>query len=126
MLREPMIDLRKIATVTCHDEHGFTVYWNDKTRQVSILVSEDLLDENTNDWFTMPDMNISSSLSFYLNALPSQVHFSNIFLFRKNHGKAADEQLEREIYDCDWSDFACENMYLEFDIRRTVPRRYPY
>jgi hypothetical protein len=35
-----------------------------------------------------------------------------IFDEAERHGKAAPEQLLTDIYDCEWSDFACEHQVI--------------
>ena len=70
----------------------------------------------TDEWWVQEDGNICDSLMYFVPDRADQLLFRYLFLFRGSHGKVADDALHADIYDCDWSDFACENLSLEFDI----------
>ena len=86
----------------CHpyDEHGEPIY-----------------DEPIQEWWVSSDTNILESIAYFCRKSRHTIFFSDLFLFTKpSHGKAADNELQVNIYDCDWSDFACDKLYLEFGV----------
>lgn len=112
---EPNRALSKLATITHTHEAGLTVFWDSELRRPLFHT----VGNNEYEWWTQDvDGNICQSLSHFL---PVSI-LEDIFVFKKpGHGKAADKQLQYEIYDCEWSDFACEKWYLEFNV--WAPRR---
>ena len=142
-ISKPAANLFKLATVSMWDESGLTVYWDCTfNRPIFQVTSDDfrvngsrlkddrgyIYDENDPEWdepiqewwAQSTDGNICDSLSFFTKMKPLEMIFNNLFVFKtKGHGFSADDQLCYEIYDCEWSDFACENMHLEFNVRPT-------
>lgn len=137
-ISKPAKNLFKLVSVSLWNEQGLTVYWDngpifqvtsDYFRANGSRLKDDrgyIYDENDGEWdepihewwAQAEDGNICDSLSFFTKIHPLLMAFTNLFVFKKKgHGKAADEQLNYEIYDCDWSDFACENMFLEFNVQ---------
>lgn len=102
-------ELTKLASVTISD-WVLNVYLDDETRTVFYKVD--------NEWWWFIDSNILESVAFFCELPSSLVRFSGLFVFDKpGKGKAADNQVQVGIYECDWSDFACEKLYLEFSVR---------
>jgi hypothetical protein len=115
----PIQPLRKLATITHRNNGGLSVFWDENSRYVYFHVTSHAFQRKgfVDEWWFQEDGNICDSLADFVDEIPSEIYFNNIFLFRKpGHGKAADDQLMLDIYDCDWSDFACEKMSLEFNV----------
>ena len=115
----PIQPLRKIAMITHKNKPGLSVYWDDNSRYVYFHVTSNAFKRKgfRDEWYFQEDGNICDSLADFVHEIPTEMYFTNIFLFRKpGHGKAADDQLMFDIYDCDWSDFACDRLSLEFNV----------
>ena len=93
---------------------------SDEDEYHSILCDENgdtIYDEPIHEWWVSSDANILESVAFFKKTSSFSIFFSDLFLFKRpGHGKAADHELQLHIYDCDWSDFACEKLYLEFGV----------
>jgi hypothetical protein len=65
------------------------------------------------------DGNIIEQVAMYLGCESYYLCADQIMVFDKaeRHGKAADDKLFKDIYDCEWSDFACENLVIHFNVR---------
>ena len=101
--------IRKVASVTTADSQ-LNVYWDDETQTV--------LYQFENNWWYSKDSNILESVAYFCGVPSSLVRFSGLFVFdMPGKGKAADNEVQVGIYECDWSDFACEKLYLEFEVR---------
>ena len=133
--------LYKLADIMFENEPGLTVFWDKVCRRPIFRVSnkdfqangdmiydeygplrnlhgEPIWDEPLHVWWAQKkDSNICESLSFFLRMNPLDMVFTDLFVFKKpGHGKVADDQLDYEIYECEWSDFACEGWKLEFNV----------
>ena len=83
--------------------------------------------EKLQEWWSSPDLNILESIAHFLRTPSSNIRFTNIFLHeRLRERKPADNELEVSIHTSDWSDFACEKMYLEFTVRADGCFVFPY
>lgn len=95
---------------------GLEVYWNPDTRRYYCHLTNSVYDPEET-WFEIEDTNIFDTLSMFLHADPEEFVVRHLFLFdRPGHGRAADDALLANIYDCEWSDFACDKLSLEFDV----------
>lgn len=129
-ISKPYFPLLKLATITYKNRSGLSVFWHGTTRKVFFHLtghneSDDVrfcrpsgthVENGADEWWVYEDTNICESLAWFIPEHPTQLLFRYIFLFRGNHGKLADDKLHTDIYDCDWSDFACEKLSLEFDV----------
>ena len=110
------LPMHKVATVTYCMRPGLEVYWNPDTRRFYCHLTNPVYDP-AETWFDFVDANIFDTLSLFLHADPDEFVVRNLFLFdRPGHGRAADDALLANIYDCEWSDFACDKLSLEFDV----------
>lgn len=134
----PTYPLQKVATLTHWGNYGLRVFWNTETRQVVFNVVCEraglgawfLVPNRTdgyNEWFVQEDGNICKSLARFIPGPSCQLLFRNVFVFaRPGHGKQADDTFLANMYDLDWSDLACEKMYLEFDVTTNICHSVPY
>lgn len=99
-----MTYLQKLAIVNVNDVETLDLFWSEGTRQVVINK------RGKKAWYAMKDGNIIESLCSVEDQLM-------IFDQKMRHGKAYEA---REIYDCEWSDFACEKQVLHFKARVPV------
>jgi len=99
-----MTYLQKLAIVNVNDVETLDFFWSERTRQVVINK------RGKKAWYAMNDGNIIESLCSVEDQLM-------IFDQKMRHGKAYET---REIYDCEWSDFACEKQVLHFKARVPV------
>ena len=123
---EPKFLSQKLARITTSDDGVIEVFWLADTRQVvfhlsnvaSLADPEVYAENNSSSWFIQDDGSIIDSLCYYLPFHYYQILFNKIFVFEDQtltRGKAATVALESDIYDCEWSDFACEKMVLHMD-----------
>jgi hypothetical protein len=142
------VPMFKLATIRIEDEPGLIVHWgNDKVffqvkseafrangglvrdygYNVVIKDGKVLYDEPLHEWWVMDDMNVRDSLTnFYTYRADSQ-YYKNLMIYDSpGNGQFADAELQIGVYDCDWSDFACDKLYLEFAIATGPCEDYPY
>jgi len=75
--------------------------------------------EPIHEWWMSSDANILVSVAYFLNESLMMLYFTNFFVFdRPGHCKPADDDLQVTVYECEWSDFACEKLRLEFGVKK--------
>lgn len=130
-----MTYLQKLAQVNVHDAYTLDVFWSEETRKV-------VMNRRGNpSWYALEDGNIIESIDVFWGeeartlakkrgrnptwfdrnlmdawGLEIDTVADQLMVFdqKMRHGKARDAW---EIYDCEWSDFACEKQVLQFRIR---------
>ena len=116
------ITLQKVGHVSAWNVECLDVYWRAHDR--TIIVCELTQMDNDSHNLVGPDAlyergdgNIIETITEFLPRVPQQLSIEHIMVFdRHGQGKAADETLKREIYDCTWSDFACDNLVVHFNV----------
>lgn len=130
--------MQSLGRITAWSNGCLDVFWNAATRKVWFHESIPLsnyerwarAEAQESDWHCEDDGKIVDTVARFLGVhYTEEVIFNNIMIFDEagRHGKAADEQLLLDIYDCEWSDFACENQVLHFNARRLYgvgPNKY--
>ena len=112
---EPKDLSQKLARVTWYHKGDLEVFWHASSRQVIFHATGEFCADAHNEWFIQPDGNIIESLSRFLPCNSHRLLVNSIFVFAGKQGKAANEQLCQDIYDCEWSDFACERLVLNMN-----------
>lgn len=134
-----MTNIQKLAQVNIHDGYTLDVFWSEEPRKVVMnkrgspswyaLEDGNIIDSIDDFWHeeartiamerggkpTWYDRNtrrnIMNSWGIEVNTVADQLM---VFDQKMRHGKAYEAW---EIYDCDWSDFACEKQVLQFRFR---------
>ena len=84
-----------------------SVYWYSETRQI-VLNRED-------DWYIQPNGSVLRSLAALLHCEPHHLVAESLFFFETpGHGVAVDRQLSLALYNCEWSDYACDKISIQF------------
>lgn len=123
---EPKLLVQKIARIYFGTEALYEVFWLAATRQVVFHITniralsdpEAQEDCKDSEWFIQPDGNIVDALCYFLPFHHYQILLENIVVFEDQSlkdGKFADQYALSYIYDCEWSDFACDKMVLYMD-----------
>jgi len=86
-----------------------SVYWYADTRQI-VLNRED-------DWYIQPNGSVLRSLAALLHCEPHHLVAESLFFFETpGHGVAVDRQLSLAFYNCEWSDYACDKIAIQFSL----------
>ena len=120
---EPKILEQKLARIHVGEQGVIEVFWRYNTQQAIFHITNEAslvdpeLEAETQYWFVQTDGNIMKSLSKFLPHRYYQLLAEEIFVFEDQtlsaeNGKLADKKLESDIYNCDWSDFACDKLVL--------------
>jgi len=116
--------MQKVGFVTAANNGCLDVFWNSATRKVWIHERAPLKFEQFESaaqeaypepqWHCEDDGPIVDTVARCIGAPATRVTLTNLMIFdeAERHGKAADARLDTEIYDCEWSDFACEHQVL--------------
>ena len=107
---EPFVEgLQPIAQIST-PEGVFDVSWVPKMDQVVI--------RHGNDWYIQPNARIEDSLSTLIGCNTYDLHAGGLFLFDRDYknGKAADEDMEQGLLECEWSDYAHDKMVFQANI----------
>ena len=98
--------MQRLARVTIGDKDSIDVFWNVDLRQVIYM--------QDNTWSVRNDSNIIDGICSILH---QDLAASQIMVFdqKEHHGKVYDH-LDTDIYDCFWSDFACDKLVLHFKL----------
>jgi len=105
-----MTQLQKVGHVTIWSENCLEFYWNPQKRTIIVRGPQGIYEDD--------DGNIIASIAHFMNCEAHQLCADQIMVFdRKEHGKAADDALKLDIYECEWSDFACENQVIHLNVR---------
>jgi hypothetical protein len=126
--------MQKVGFVTSAVGNGsLEVWWNAATRKVWIAETGHLGKEEekrtlspdlpqwcrlyASTWRCEDDGPIVDTVACSLDAPSSRVTLTKLMIFDEagRHGKAAPAQLLTDIYDCEWSDFACEHQVLHLE-----------
>ena len=123
---EPKFLSQKVARIDYDDDGVIEVFWERKTSQALFhltnirSLSDPEEEDGSSSWFIQDDGNIIDSLCYFLPYHFYQILLSNIFVFEDqtlSKGKCATVELESDIYDCDWSDFACDRLVLHMSAK---------
>jgi len=118
--------MQKLARITASNKDCMNVFWT-PDRRIRIQYVGRLHDlwKSEDLWYEEADGNIINTVATYLGCLPHVIYADQFMVFStidgRQHGKAYD--LVRDIYDCEWSDFACDNLVIHFNVR-TIPTLY--
>jgi hypothetical protein len=119
---EPKSLEQTIARIT-FDSVLINVYWRRLTSQVIFHFTNHHSENNPeypseDTWFIQSDKEIMDSLCHFFPYHYYQFVVDRILLFEDqtmSHGKTSTE-LQSDIYNCCWSDFACDKLVLHMDI----------
>jgi hypothetical protein len=80
--------------------------------------TEQVVIQHGNDWYIQPNARIEESLSALICCNAHDLHANGLFLFDRDyrHGKAADEDMEKGLLECEWSDYAHDKMVFQATI----------
>jgi len=125
--------MQKIGVVTSWLGGGFLeVWWNEATGKVWIYALG-MTEQQKNvapTWHCEDDGLIVKTIGRHIGALcETEVILTNLMIFDESgrHGKKAPVQLLTDIYDCEWSDFACEHQVIHMQAHPPMsgsPDRY--
>ena len=105
---EPVAALQQLAQILYGDE-VLTVFWMNDTRQVVL--------ERDGAWYIQPNGSVTRSLAALLQCAPHHLVASGLFFFETpGHGVAVDTRLSLAFYGCEWSDYACDKIALQFNL----------
>ena len=105
---EPISALQQLAQILYRDE-VLTVFWLNNTRQVVL--------ERAGAWHIQPNGSVTRSLAALLQCAPHHLVASSLFFFETpGHGVAVDTRLSLAFYSCEWSDYACDKIALQFNL----------
>ena len=122
---EPKILEQKLARIHIGGQGLIEVFWRYTTQQAILHITSESslvdpeLEAETQYWFVQTDGNIMKSLSKFLPYGYYQLLAEEISVFEDqtlSKSTAADTTLEFDIYNCDWSDFACDKLVLDMRI----------
>lgn len=100
--------VEQLAQIQYRDEI-ISAYWYGETRQV-LLRRDD-------DWFIQPNGSVLRSLAALLRCSPHHLAASNLFFFEApGRGVAVDNYLGLAFYSCEWSDYACDRIAVQFNL----------
>ena len=105
---ETVAALQQLAQILYGDE-VLTVFWMNDTRQVVL--------ERDGAWHIQPNGSVTRSLAALLQCAPHHLVASGLFFFETpGHGVAVDTRLSLAFYGCEWSDYACDKIALQFNL----------
>ena len=108
---EPVLgDCQQLAQFAT-PEGVFAVSWMAKTEQVVIQHGE--------DWYIQPNGRIDEALCALIGCRTYDLRAGGLFLFDRDYrnGKAADEDMEQGLLECEWSDYAHDKMVFQANIK---------
>ena len=117
---------QKLAHLTFWGSGSMDVFWDETAREPVFHLTDVLqngvviADKTTDMWIVMKDGNIMESLAYFLTCEAHNIVVKDLFLYEDQSmrsGNPANNSEKQDIYDCDWSDFACEKMILSMDVR---------
>lgn len=116
-----MTSLDKLARITFWNKSFLEVFWNPVTHQIFFANRN----QHHSKWFAQDeDSKIIDSLCQFLQVVKThQVVADSFMVFDQSerHGKVYATDSLLHIYDCDWSDFACDRLVFHLNVR--VSRR---
>lgn len=108
--------MQRLARITRRDNDFLEVFWDSEHRQV--IYKQD------NSWLVTSDSNILEGVCSLMRRPELEPHHliaDNIMVFdQKGHHGHAYDHLTTDIYDCDWSDFACDGLVLHFNVQTSA------
>jgi hypothetical protein len=120
--------MQKVGFVMAANNGYLDVFWNSATRKVWIherapLSKFEQFESAAQEaypeplWYCEDDGPIVDTVARCIGAPSARVTLTNLMIFdeAERHGKAADAQLFTDIYNCEWSDFACEHQVLHME-----------
>jgi hypothetical protein len=122
---EPKILEQKLARIHIGEQGVIEVFWRYNTQQAIFHVTNEAslvdpeLEAETQYWFMQSDDNIMKSLSKFLPHRYYQLLAEEMVVYEDQTlaiGAPADKELENDIYNCDWSDFACDKLVLHMTL----------
>ena len=103
--------MHRLARVTLNGTEYMDVFREENSGLVRFLHVR----PKVTDW-VHPKYNILRSICQDLGVPPSLIVVNQIMVFdqKERHGKAYEN--EADIYDCTWSDFACDKLVLHMNV----------
>ena len=106
--------MQRLARITRRDNAFLEVFWDNDHRQV-------IYKQASNSWLVTDDTKIVDGICRLIQRPELQSHHlvaDNIMVFdqKEHHGRTYDH-LVTDIYNCDWSDFACDGLVLHFNVQ---------
>ena len=117
--------MQSLGHITTWNNGYLDVFWSPATRKVWIHERAPLSNfesaaqeaQPEPQWYCEDDGKIVDTVARSLGVSATRVTLTNLMIFDEagRHGKAAPAHLLTDIYDCEWSDFACEHQVLHMD-----------
>ena len=105
-----VMPFQQLAQFKSSDGTIYAAYWLPKTRQVVFMEDADV-------WHIQPDGPITKSLAALFNCASYNIVAKGITIFEiRGKQKLADAEQIIAFYDCSWSDYACDQIGLQFDV----------
>lgn len=102
-------NFQQLAQITLTTDDCLSVYWRRDERQVVL--------EHGSQFFIQPNARILDSLAAYLNIDATHIIAKNLTLYESPvQAQSADVDTAIQFYDCEWSDYALDNMAIQFDL----------
>jgi hypothetical protein len=105
-----VMPFQQLAQFKSPDGSIYEAYWLPKTRQVLFM-------EDVDDWHIQPDGLITKSLATLFNCHSQNIVANDITIYEpRDKHKPADAEETVAFYDCSWSDYACDKIYIQFNV----------
>jgi len=102
-------NFQQLAQITLNTGDCLSVYWRRDERQVVL--------EHGSEFFIQPNARILDSLAAFLNIDPTHIVAKNLTLYESPIlVQSADAETAIQFYDCEWSDYALDNMAIQFEL----------
>lgn len=103
-----MYDLQQLAQIKLEDDSVVGVYWLSATREVLIHINDE-------GWYIQPDGNIVESIGAIFEEHPDNMRIKDTVVYEPHgHRVPGDNNSHDHISQCEWSDYACDRMLLQF------------
>jgi len=110
---------QQLAQIIINEHEHLDISWRAETRQVIL--------RNDTATFIQPNARIVDSLATYFSVNPAHIVAKNLVLFeRPNHVQDADTDTAIHFYNCEWSDYAVDQIAIQFELdicTEDTPRR---
>lgn len=101
--------LQELSVVTFVDQFRLHVYWDSSSRQAIL--------QTPKGWFATPNCNIFDTLGLVFQVQPHRFVAKSIKVFDAMlQPWVTGEEINLYIYDCLWSDFACDKLILHMTV----------
>ena len=102
-------NFQQLAQIMLDAGDCLSVYWRRDERQVVL--------EHGSKFFVQPNARILDSLAAYLGVEPTHIVAKNLTLYESPiQAQSADFETAMQFYECEWSDYALDNMAIQFDL----------